>query len=256
MFAWGEGTILRLLRDPEMHRLNQWQAAAMEAARRRGVRVPAVREVTTVMGRPGLVMERIEGADLLTLIGRRPWLVFRAARIAGEVHAQMHEVVAPSALPPLKVVLRQRIEGSGELAPQLREFALRSLDRLPDGDGLCHGDFHPGNIMMAGEEPVVIDWTSATRGDADADVARRHLMHRMGSLPPGASALLRLQAMVGRRLMLWLHLRSYRRARLLDMGAVSQWEIPVAAARLADGIESEVPALLAFLERARRGWSR
>ena len=250
MFAWEDGSILRLLREPGAEGRNQGQAAAMEVARSRGVRVPAVLGATTVMGRPGLIMERIDGPDLLTLIGRRPWMVFRIARICGEVHAQLHEVRAPGVIPPVKETLKQGIGSSGQLPQHLAEFALGVLDGLPDGDALCHGDFHPGNILMAGDEPVLIDWTNAMRGDPAADVARTRMMLRLGEAPPGSPFVLRALALVGRNLLLSQYLRSYRRARPLDMDAVKRWEIPIAAARLAEGIEEEVPRLLAFLERA------
>jgi aminoglycoside phosphotransferase (APT) family kinase protein len=250
MFAWEDGSILRLLREPGAEQRNQGQAAAIEAARSRGVRVPAVLGATTVLGRPGLIMERIEGPDLLTLIGRRPWAVFRVGRICGEVHAQLHEVQAPRLIPSLKDTLKRRIETTGPLPQHLAEFALAALDGLPEGDALCHGDFHPGNILLAGETPVLIDWTNAMRGDPAADVARTWLMLRLGEAPPGTSFALRALARVGRSLLVTLYLRSYRRARPLDMGTVRRWEIPVAAARLAEGIEEEVPRLLALLERA------
>jgi aminoglycoside phosphotransferase (APT) family kinase protein len=250
MFAWEDGSILRLLREPGADQRNQAQAAAIEAARSRGVRVPAVRGATTVMGRPGLIMERIDGPDLLTLIGRRPWATFRVARICGEVHAQLHEVRAPSVIPSAKESLKQWIAGSGQLPPHLAEFALETLDDLPDGDRLCHGDFHPGNILMAGDEPVLIDWTNARRGDPMADVARTRMMLRLGEAPPGTSFALRAMALVGRNLLVALYLRSYRKVRPLDMRAVKRWEIPITAARLSEGIEEEVPRLLALLERA------
>jgi aminoglycoside phosphotransferase (APT) family kinase protein len=250
MFAWEDGAILRLMREPGAEGRNQGQAAAMEAARSRGVRVPAVLGVTTVMGRPGLIMERIDGPDLLTLVGRRPWAVFRVARVSGQVHAQLHEVRAPSLIPSEKESLKQWIAASGQLPPHLAEFALETLDGLPDGDRLCHGDFHPGNILMAGDEPVLIDWTNARRGDPMADVARTRMMLRLGEPPPGTSFALRALALVGRNLLLSQYLRSYRRLRPLDMDAVKRWEIPIAAARLSEGIEEEVPRLLAFLERA------
>jgi Ser/Thr protein kinase RdoA (MazF antagonist) len=248
MFAWEGGTILRLLRDPQAQRQNQWQAAAMEAARSRGVRVPAIHEVTTVLDRPGLVMERIDGPDLLTLIGKRPWTVFRVGRICGEVHAQMHSVKAPSVIPPLRARLKQRIESLTRLPEHLARFALDALDSLPDGDSLCHGDFHPANILMAGETPVVIDWTGATRGDATADYVRTWLTLRMGEPPPGTSIFLRLMSLVGRNLLTSAYVRSYRRERPLDMGLVSRWEIPIAAGRLADGIEEETSNLISLLE--------
>jgi Ser/Thr protein kinase RdoA (MazF antagonist) len=250
MFAWEDGSILRLMREPGAEGRNQGQAAAMEAARSRGVRVPAVLGATTVVGRPGLIMERIDGPDLLTLIGRRPWTVFRVARICGEVQARLHEVQAPGVIPPVRETLRRRIPTAGPLPKRLAAFALEALDGLPDGDSLCHGDFHPGNILMAGDEPVLIDWTNARRGDPMADVARTRMMLRLGEPPPGTSFALRMLALVGRNLLVALYLRSYRRVRPIDMSAVKRWEIPITAARLSEGIEEEVPRLLALLERA------
>ena len=252
MFAWEEGTILRLLRDPDAERRNEWQAAAMEAARSSGVRVPAVYGMTTAMGRPGLIMERIEGPDLLTLVGRRPWQVFRVARVTGEVHAQLHAVTAPESVPALRSSMRQAIESSSRVPRELGEFALEVLDGLPDGDRLCHGDFHPGNILMAGETPVLIDWTNARRGEASADVARTILMVRRGELPPGTPVMVRPIALVGRSVLTSAYLRAYRRLRSLDMDLVARWQVPVAAARLVEGIDEETPGLLALLEKQRR----
>ena len=255
IFAWEDGTILRLMRDPQAQQQNERQAAAIESARSLGVRVPAIYGSKTVMGRPGLIMERIDGPDLLTLIGKRPWTIFRIGRISGEIHAQMHSVAAPSVVPPLKATLKKRIESLDRLPERLGRFALDTLEGLPDGDSLCHGDFHPANILMAGENPVVIDWTNATRGDPTADVARTVITLRLGETPPGTSSALRLLALVGRRILVGLYLRSYRRRRTLDMSLLSRWEIPVAAGRLADGIEEEAPSLIALLEEeyGRRG---
>ncbi len=253
MFAWEEGTILRLLRNPEAGRLNEWQAAAIESARSSGVRVPAVHSLTTVEGRPGMVMERIDGPDLLTLIARRPWKVLWGARILGEVQAQLHAASASSGLPGLKATLKHRIESCDRLPEQLARFALRALDELPDGNSLCHGDFHPGNILMAGETPVVIDWANATQGDPDADVARTLLMFRLGELPPGSPVMMRVLARFVRRVMASAYLRAYRRQRAVEPAAVRRWDIPVAAARLADGIEEEALSLLALLEAGYEG---
>ena len=47
------------------------------------------------------------------------------------------------------------------------------------------------------------------------------------------------------------YLRAYRRQRAVEPAAVRRWDIPVAAARLADGIEEETTRLLALLEERR-----
>ncbi len=251
MFAWEEGTILRLLRNPQAQRQAQWEAAAMKAAADRGVRVPAVHSLTTVMGRPGLVMERIEGPDLLTLMGRRPWRVLAAGRICSEVHAQIHEARAPSVMPALRATLKQRIESSSRVPEHLADFALDVLEGLPDGDSLCHGDFHPGNIMMSQGTPVVIDWTNATRGDPVGDVARSLVLFRIGEPPPWYSALVRYLRLVGSKIVTSAYLRAYRRLRALDMAVVERWETVNAAARLAaEPIPEEERSLLRLLEQS------
>ena len=250
MFAWGEGTILRLLRDPGGQSRAQREAAAMKAAADRGVRVPAVHGLTTVMGRPGLIMERIEGPDLLTLVGRRPWIVFSIGPICGEVHARLHAAGASSRIRALRETLRQRIESSGRVPDYLAEFAVEILEGLPDGDRLCHGDFHPGNVLMAGETPVVIDWTNATRGDPAGDVARSLVLFRLGQPPPGSPTLVRYLRLVGSKIVTSAYLRAYRRVRPLDMGLVDRWEVVQAAARLAaEPIAGEERPLLRLLEQ-------
>jgi aminoglycoside phosphotransferase (APT) family kinase protein len=135
---------------------------------------------------------------------------------------------------------------------RLAEFAVSVLKELPDGDRLCHGDFHPGNIIRTDGEPVLIDWTNVTRGDPNADLARTNLMLRVGEPPPGSSALLRALAQFGARfgrsILLSAYLRAYRRARTPDAALVKQWQVPVAANRVVENIEGERAALLSILE--------
>jgi hypothetical protein len=55
----------------------------------------------------------------------------------------------------------------------------------------------------------VIDWTSALRGDAAADVARSRLILGVGAPPPGASLLVRRFHALARRTIARLYLRAY-----------------------------------------------
>lgn len=252
IFAWEDGTVLRLLRSPNAAAQIEWEASAMRAAASAGVRVPAVREIVTYDGRPGLIMERIEGVDMLAVVGKEPWQVFSIGALSGRIHAHMHEVRAPEGIPALKDVFRRRITQSGRVPPELINFALSALDALPDGDRLCHGDFHPGNIMRTDGEPVIIDWTNASRGDPTADYARTNLMIHMGGIPPGVSPVIKYGSIVARGLMRSSYVRAYRRVRSIDEALADRWEIAVAANRLADGIEDERAKLIALLEVARK----
>lgn len=248
IFAWENGTALRLMRSTNAQEAVERQAKAMAAARAAGVNVPAVHGVTTVQGRPGLIMDRVDGPDMFTLVGRKPWTIYSVGKVSGEVHARMHEVRAPEELPNLKEALKRRIESSELVPADVARRAVEELATLPDGDRLCHGDFHPGNIIQTERESVVIDWSNVTRGDPMADYARTLLMLRLGDPPPGAPLLIRVLADVGRGLLLSFYRRAYRRVRPLDQALAERWLLPVAAQRLSENIEPEREKLLRLLE--------
>lgn len=249
IYEWEPGTVLRLFRDARGAESIAYERAAMDAVRAIVPLVPAVLGVTDVMGRPGIIMERIDGPDLLGMIASRPWTVWRAGRITGEVHARLHAVVAPTSIPSLRE-RADAVSRSELVPPHIAEWALRELGAMPDGDRLLHGDFHPGNILMSAHGPVVIDWPNVTRGNPDADVGRTLLMMRMASLPPGSPLLLRVGARVARSVLRAAYLRAYRRARDVDLPVLLRWEKLRAADRLADNIPGERATLLAILDAA------
>jgi aminoglycoside phosphotransferase (APT) family kinase protein len=246
LFLLPDGRVLRLMR-PELRnaaRVADLEAAALRAAAAAGVPVPALYERVVRDGRPGLVMERLDGRDLLTLVGRRPWLVGSVARRCGALHAELHAVPGPLELPSTRDWVRERIETSDAVPAALRDETLAALDDLPDGDRLSHGDFHPGNVLG---ERHVIDWGKATRGDPTADVARSWVVLEFSPLPPGSSGFERRMAAAGRGLLLRGYSRAYARAASLDSELLARWLRVRAVERLAQEIEGEREPILARL---------
>src|SRR5207237_2938451 len=95
----------------------------------------------------GLMMKRLEGSDLLTTIGQKPWLVFRSGRLTGEMHARINAARAPASLPAVRDVVNRGLARLASSEPTLAERVGRILMHLPDGDALCPGDFHPLQLM-------------------------------------------------------------------------------------------------------------
>ena len=248
MYAWEDGKVLRLYRGGFMRSSAEFQIEALRGAAEAGVRVPAVYGTTEVDGRFGIIQERIDGIDLLTLIGRKPWKVWWIGGISGRTQAEMGLRVAPEAIPSYHDRASARIRGSDDVPASYVEPALAALDELPRGDSLMHGDLHPGNIMVQNGEVVVLDWSNISRGDPHADLGRTILTMRMGDPPPGTAAFIRVMAVFARFILLDAHMRAYRRVRQPDAEMLKRWQLPVAVYRLTEGIEAERPKLIKHID--------
>lgn len=53
-----------------------------------------------------------------------------------------------------------------------RKNLIQAINKLPDGNTLCHGDFHPGNIIISGEDTYAIDFMNMCHGNYLYDIAR------------------------------------------------------------------------------------
>jgi aminoglycoside phosphotransferase (APT) family kinase protein len=110
---------------------------------------------------------------------------------------------------------------------------LSALAALPDGDQICHGDFHPANILLTTQGDVVIDWNDATLGNPLADVAR------FSVLALGAVATPQIPSRRIKRVVRHFHDASLRRYFQLRPGGEDEYRrwLPImAAARLSEGI--------------------
>jgi aminoglycoside phosphotransferase (APT) family kinase protein len=153
IFEYGRGLVLRRSRAG---RSLTDEARVMEYVRSQGYPVPAVEEVSD--DGFDMVMERIEGTDMVAAITKRPWTIPRQGRVLADLHRQLHELIAPDWLPGAPV---------------------------GGGDRLLHLDLHPLNVMIGPRGPVVIDWTGACRGDPAVDVALAWVLMRAGDVPTG-----------------------------------------------------------------------
>jgi thiamine kinase-like enzyme len=75
-------------------------------------------------------------------------------------------------IPSQRQKLSNKIRHTKALPGHLQSKTLAALETMPDGDQVCHGDFHPGNILMTPQGEIIIDWIDASRGNPLADLAR------------------------------------------------------------------------------------
>lgn len=243
IFAWGDDCVLKLFHSDFDTGHVEYEASIARIVHASGAASPALIETVEVEGRRGLVYERVHGPSLAGVLRHKPWQLPRLARTFARLQASMHRRTAPE-LPPQRRRLTQKIDAASPLPASLKEAALQSLSLLPDGDALCHGDFHPENVIMSPGGPVIIDWIDATRGNPLADVARTSLLLNTASLylPAGIRSVTARFLIASFRK---LYLAHYLRITATTPGLLKAWSLPVTAARLEEGIVEEEDWLLA-----------
>jgi len=245
ILAWGDGRVLKLLFEGLPKRMAEEEARATGRLHELGLPVPQVEGVVEEQGRHGIIFERIQGPSMLSRLTRFPWPVTRMARVLANLHGSIHRHRVAE-LPPLRAALDRRIQGAPGLSVEEKGETRDALRELPDDSVVYHGDFHPGNVLLASQGPIVIDWIDAHRGHPSADVARTVLLLRLGELPEGTKRRWLIDAL--RRRLLKAYLGSYWSARRVSESELDAWLLPVAAARLADGIPQERDRLVRMVQ--------
>ncbi len=92
---------------------------------------------------------------------------------------------------------------------------------------ICHGDFHPQNLLAErGRVTAVLDWPNTLVAEAECDVAATLVILKLTPIQvlPVAAALRPLVAGL-RPIMTARYLARYRRARALDRGRLAYYEV-------------------------------
>jgi hypothetical protein len=260
VYAWGDHRVLKLYRVDMPEDWVRHEARVARIVSAAGLHAPAIGDgavgdtaagaiaagdIVEVGGRLGIVYERITGPSMLDTIARRPWTLGRMAQQFAAVHATMHNC-ARAELPSQRQGFIRAILRAPGLDEATRQRALNALDRLPDAESVCHGDYHPDNIILSPRGPVVIDWMTAACGNPVADVARTVLMFRVAVLPDDVGMAKRVMTQLLRRAFLSAYLRAYHRLRPLSNAELASWFPILAAARLNEGIVAEEAHLLSL----------
>jgi len=225
-FHYGEH-VLKLYRDPGNRSVAFGEAAILAIVGDHGLPTPAVHQAGPYAGRWGLVMDRAPGQPLASLAAADPTLLPAVLEAMVTLHLEIH-ARSEVRLSPLKPRLAVRLMHGTLLDAALRKNLLSRLAALPDGNRLCHGDFHPFNIIGSPGATMIVDWPDATSGPPAADVARSYLLMRHGAGHDLAEA----------------YVTRYLATSELTDADIRAWLPIIAAARLAENVPEENDRLL------------
>lgn len=252
VYALDDDTVMKTYPDGTDPGVITAEAEAAELAYRLGV--PGVRCLGLAErdGRQGIIFERLDGQSLTAIAEHDLRRFPQVCRVLAGHHVLMHSRVAPT-LPDV----RDRAAALLETPPlagltEAERAALREqLPALPEGDRLLHLDFHPQNIFSHHGGYAIIDWASACRGAAAADVAMSVLLMTEAQLWPGTPPLKRVLYLASRSAMRTRYLHSYCAQTGMTRREIARWMTCARVLRL--GILDVAGERAALLARIRQG---
>ncbi|WP_028547744.1 aminoglycoside phosphotransferase family protein [Paenibacillus sp. UNC451MF] len=246
VFGYQKDQVVKLFYPNTPHYVIEHEFKIAASIQQPGLPVAKVFEIITVNDRTGIVYEKLEGPTLLQMllsdVSKAVWI----GEISAHLHADVHRSRNDS-LPSQKEDFEKKIR-TVKIESVLKEKALRLLDTLPDSSEVCHGDYHPDNILLSPSGPYVIDWINAKRGNRTADFVLSALMLKIGEVPDFIPHYENLN--ISRSILFKAYTQTYLKELPTDKSDILPW-IPLAAIfRLEQGIESEHSRLIKIIRRS------
>jgi len=179
VFEWEERKVLKLFHQ-------DYPFAAIEKEYKNALVIknmqflkPKVYDLISYGDRWGIVYDKVEGETLLE------WLmktgdIEKCALIMSDLHKKITKNETQE-VQSYKEFLKYHLPS--KLSPIKRKALIEKINRLADGHTLCHGDFHPGNILVADEHAYAIDFMNICYGNKLYDIARTVFLVEYSSIP-------------------------------------------------------------------------
>jgi aminoglycoside phosphotransferase (APT) family kinase protein len=247
IYDFGHGKVLRVPRRPQDYERIRYEYAVYSLLSDSDIDALKAYELVEVNEAPAIIMERISGTSMMDEIKKRPSLIKRKAVQLAEMHVEILKQTANASITLGKEKAKFCITGSQHLTEQVKGKLLDALEHLPEGNFLCHGDFHPGNILNSDGKDYIIDWSGASRGDGTSDIAHTYVLLKVVPRVPHIGSFMHaLQKLLG-NMMASVYLSTIRKSVSLNLAAFSRWVLIMAAERTYYGLPSEMKRLQAFI---------
>ncbi|MDF2589110.1 MAG: aminoglycoside phosphotransferase [Anaerocolumna sp.] len=170
VYEWDEGKALKLFHEgyPIDSVEREFHNAAM--INPMPFHKPCAYEIITLNNRYGIIYDKVMGESLLDWVLKTGDL-----HTCAEYMANLHKEIVQNQIdnvPDYKDFLYWGINQSNKIDATMKQDVFNRLKNLPEGNSLCHGDFHPGNIIISDGLAMIIDFMNVCKGNYLYDIAR------------------------------------------------------------------------------------
>ena len=158
VYEWGKDQVLKLFYEDTPKAVVDYEAGVGRLVSEALPVAPAVHGTVQMDHRYGILDDRVKGKSLSYHLVTNPEQGENYAKKMAELHWRIHQATCTE----LPQELERFSRGIAAAADWLGDKVARILDyaRELQPVAICHGDFHPDNLLVA-EELVPIDWMNA-----------------------------------------------------------------------------------------------
>jgi thiamine kinase-like enzyme len=170
VYEYEEGKVLKLFNEGYPKEAVEREFYNAKAIKKMDFSKPKAHEIIFCEERIGIVYDKARGESLLDWVMKTGNL-----KECAKYMAKLHRSILSnriSNVPDYKEFLKNNIVNIPTEDLKKREEMLQVIDKLPEGNTLCHGDFHPGNILIQNGQAMVLDFMNICKGSFLYDVAR------------------------------------------------------------------------------------
>ncbi|ABX43688.1 aminoglycoside phosphotransferase family protein [Lachnoclostridium phytofermentans] len=196
VYEWEDGKVLKLFHQG--YPINSVKKEYENAKRLNlmNFEKPMVYDIVAVSEQYGILYDKVNGISMFDWLMTTGDMKVCAQKIA-QLQNRINENKANEFMDYKEFLQNnlQRVVLSGDMeARKQGEEMLHLLTTLKDGENLCHGDYHPGNIFIEGDKVSVIDFMNCCKGPREYDIARSLYLMQYSPIPqnmPGVEELLK-----------------------------------------------------------------
>lgn len=248
IYDLGGGKILRLSRK-SMVQTAETEQQLFQILEENHISVPHLYEAVEIGGRQGRIMQKISGESLMEHIVRHPLMRGDEMKKFVSLQLRLGRIKCGDGLYTLGDMFRHFLAQEAPVSAEILEFMKKVWKELPQENFICHGDFHPGNILLENKKYYLIDWSGAYRGRFAADIAHSYILMKQVPVIPGQNGFEHTVIKYWGARFASAYFREVQRQTQIDLAEFSKWTVIMSFLRSFWGMEDEKPVRIRYLEQ-------
>lgn len=188
-----------------------------------GLQVPNVFEVIKIQNRQAIIMGHVKGDNIGDLLLNNLNDAEYYINICVNEQKKIHSIcVNTDEIESMRGRLERQIKSLHKWDEKQKGNILNKLHSIKFEPKLCHGDFHPFNLILSKSNVNIIDWVDASSGDIRADVFRTYVLYAQSHIELAE-----------------MYLQIYCNNTDLTRDEIFQWAPIISAARFSERVSSQ-----------------